>query len=194
MTKAHGIRRILIVGFRKSQSLRREEIKAIANPRESKPVKQKIEKLAKLAGLSSIEVVRVELESVSPYVSNSKNAPSIWVPDKELQVGGFRLFSRDSLVEENTNLMPGCLVFPLSFISIAATESGDVFALDCETGNVLSLSHEKYNPDSISPGWNETFTDFLPDIPINRENVIRTAERSFVNLDSFYDSLILSCR
>ena len=44
---------------------------------------------------------------------------------------------------------------------------------------VYVLSHERYSDGGIFQGWNKGSTAFLPDLPINRTNIIKTAEEPF---------------
>lgn len=111
------------------------------------------------------------------------------LPQREIRCGEFRLLGHDSVVEESVNLLPGCLVVGLGFIPIGATSGGNIYVLDCESGKVFEISHEKYNKASISPGWKPDFSAFLPDVPITRENVINTAEQVFDDVGQFLEFL-----
>jgi len=111
------------------------------------------------------------------------------LPGLGIQCGEVRLLGASDVLEESVNLLPGCLVAGLGFIPIGRTHGGDIFVLDCESGKVYELSHEKYNKDSISPGWRSDFSDFLPDVPITRENVIGTAEETFDEVGRFLEFL-----
>lgn len=110
--------------------------------------------------------------------------PSLGIP-----CGGVRLLGAGDVLEESVHLLPGCVVARLGFIPIGRTHGGDVYALDCESGKVYELSHEKYNRDFISPGWMPDFSGFLPDVPITRENVVGTAEETFDELGQFLEFL-----
>lgn len=111
------------------------------------------------------------------------------IPSLEIRCRESRLLGTCDVVEESVNLLPGCLVARLGFIPVGTTCGGDIYALDCESGKVYELSHEKYSRTSISPGWKRDFSDFLPDLPITRENVINTAEQIFNDIGQFLDFL-----
>lgn len=112
------------------------------------------------------------------------------VPAIDVIVHGVRFMGPESVLLENTELIPGCYVSPFGFVAFASLESGEVFVVEASSGAVFLLSTEKYeSPDEISPGWNEAHTDFLPDVPISSDNIKATASTSF---DSIHDFLVAS--
>lgn len=157
-------------------------------------MKSTLRRLADRVGMDSVQLCSADLEGIltnSDSIVNYEAGLYLaeCVPNRQLTLGDFRILGVKELREENLELMPGYLVSPLGFICIASTAGGDAFAVDCETGKVYLLSHDKYNEGTISPGWNENHSGFLPDIPINRENIIATADREYDDIREFLDFL-----
>lgn len=164
------------------------------NKRLMSTLQDQVERLGNRHGMSPVEFASFDYASlfegeefpvcydVSVYFSEA-------VPSREIRCGGLRLLGVGDITEESVNLLPGYLVAELGFIPIGASSGGDVYALDCTSGKVYELSHDKYNESSISPGWKPDFSGFLPDLPITRENVISTADRSFEDVGEFLDFL-----
>lgn len=157
-------------------------------------LRNKVESLARRFGSVQSEFGSFECESLlkSADVQISYDASTYLadaLPCLGIQCGEVRLLGASDVLDESSSLLPGCVVARFGFIPIGRTHEGDIYALDCESGKVYELSHEKYNRNSISPGWMSDFSDFLPDVPITRENVIGTAEETFDEVGQFLEFL-----
>ena len=109
----------------------------------------------------------------------------------DLQIDSVRLLGKHNVMEEAFNLIPGCKVLEFGFIPIASTDSGDIYVVDYRTGKVFELSHEKYNLDSICPGWKSDYSGFMEDIPITQINIIKTACHSFSEVEKFLNWMLV---
>lgn len=108
------------------------------------------------------------------------------LPEKDVTVHGVRFLGPQSVRAENTELIPGCFVAPFGFVVFASLESGEVFAVELSSGEIYLLPTEEYESvDTISPGWNEARTDFLPDLPITIENIRGTSSVTFDSISRF---------
>jgi len=149
-----------------------------------------LQKIAALTGQGAVAFGRFDVSQLRPGGFNSL-APSVTeffashVPTTDLALDHVRILSGKSLIEENRDCIPSCFCTPYGFITIASGVSGDAFAFDVTDGKVYLLSHEKYEADGIQSGWNADHTDFLPPLPIDRENIIKTSEGSWDSLSDF---------
>ena len=108
------------------------------------------------------------------------------LPATDVIAHGVRFMGPESVALENNELIPGCHVNPFGFVAFASLECGDVFVVEASTSIVLLLSPEKYeSPETISPGWNEAHTDFLPDVPISADRIKATASEAFDSIPPF---------
>jgi len=108
------------------------------------------------------------------------------VPASDYAIGGVRVHGRESMVLENTELVPGCMVSPHGFLAFASTEGGDVFVMETPTSEVFLLPHDLYEPNGmISGGWNENCTAFLPSLPVTPDNIKASCVGSLGHLGRF---------
>ncbi len=114
------------------------------------------------------------------------------VPTTSLNFGNFNLLSTVDLDFHNSELIPSCCIAPHGFITIACTQSGDCYSVDISTGIVYLISHDKFEGDSIQPGWNSDYTAFLPALPITRENIISIADDEIPDLETALEFLVSS--
>ncbi len=146
--------------------------------------------LARLATLGS-----VSFGAFDPTVlfagASFEFAPSVTeffatcIPSAKLDLDLFRIFSATEITSDNQDFIPSVFCAPHGFITISTDSCGDAFAVDVTTGKVFHLSHEKYEADGIEPGWNADNTDFLPTLPITRENIINTSEDRWDSITDF---------
>lgn len=140
---------------------------------------------------SSCGIVRTNKFNVSAFVSDAQPNHEVTryfacLPEKDVIIHGVRFMDPQSVMMENTELIPGCFITPHGFVAFASLESGEVFAIELSSGEIYLLPTEKYeSADTISPGWNETRTDFLPDLPMTAENIKGTASVTFDSIRSF---------
>ena len=92
----------------------------------------------------------------------------------------------------NVNINFPCdRLIPHGFVTFATLADGDVFAMDVADGMVYQISHDLYDSEcGISQGWNYDCSAFLPDLPITRDNIIKTAKRRFGSIDKYLEHLL----
>jgi hypothetical protein len=144
-----------------------------------------IAKLWGKEGVASLPPERIRLiqsEQLSENVIYYLNL----IPVNDYWMNGIRFLCSESIAMENSELVPGCYIRPHGFLVIATLRSGDVFAVELSSEMVYLISTEKYeSPGVICLGWNDTYTDFLPDIPVSVVNIKATSTLSFDSLLSF---------
>jgi hypothetical protein len=98
--------------------------------------------------------------------------------------------SRQDIANVNHNF-PCDRIVCHGFVTFASLCDGDVVAMDVTDGAVYHISHDKYDSDGgISQGWNHGCSALLPDLPITREHIIKTAERCLGPIDEHLDQLL----
>lgn len=114
------------------------------------------------------------------------------LPEEDAVLYGVRFMGPPSILMENTELIPGCFISRFGFVVFASLECGDVFAVELASGEVCLIPTGKYeSAETISPGWNEARSDFLPDLPMTLETIKDTADATFGSISQFL-SLSLS--
>jgi hypothetical protein len=98
------------------------------------------------------------------------------IPSETVDLGMIRILSPTHLLQENTDLIPGCRVANHGFITFAATDCGDSISVDLVTGYVYLILTDKFDGEMIAPGWKPDYTGFLDRIPITRDNIIASCQ------------------
>jgi len=108
------------------------------------------------------------------------------VPDSPIDLGSFTILDESGIRQENSDLIPGCHIFQHGFVAFARESCGDVIAADLGTGRVYWISHEKYEGESIEPGWKPDMSGFADPLPIDANNIIKTADMAFESIVAFF--------
>ena len=156
-------------------------------------MKRMILELAALADLSSIRFNPFDPATLCPDVVIDPAVANYFaecVPASDIDLEVVTILSPQGIEMENREMIPGCRCSPHGFITIARDMGGDSFSVDITDGKIYEISHGKFGKKSISPGWNTDHTAFLPDIPINRANIIATAEETLDSIEEF----LIHCR
>lgn len=93
------------------------------------------------------------------------------MPQEEVEIGNLVFYPLSRILQENNDYVPGCIIKPFGFVTIASTLDGDAFALDITTddGQVYQCSHSLISEDGMSFYAKKTMVHY----ELNYENIIK---------------------
>lgn len=149
--------------------------------------------LAKLAHLAGQDSVRLGAFDPSTLFGDAPHefAPVAreyfgeCVPHATLDLNFHRILADEDIRAENQDLIPSYFCVPHGFITIATDLGGNAYSVDVTDGKVYHLSHDTYESDGIHPGWNSDHTEFLPPLPVSRQNIINTSKGFWESIPEF---------
>lgn len=104
------------------------------------------------------------------------------MPQEEVDLGDCVLYSLSRILAENNDYVPGCIIKPFGFVTIASTPDGDAFALDITKpkGHVYQCSHSLISEDGMS-----FYADEMVHLDLNYENIIKCSYDTDNNFSDF---------
>lgn len=93
------------------------------------------------------------------------------MPQEEVEINNLVFYPLSRIVAENNNYVPGCIIRPFGFITIASTLDGDAFAIDISDseGHVYQCSHSLISEDGMSFYAKKTMVHY----DLTYENIIK---------------------
>ncbi len=93
------------------------------------------------------------------------------MPQEDVVIGNLAFYPLSRILAENSDHVPGCIIKPYGFVTIASTLDGDAFAIDTTSpeGHVYQCSHSLITEDGISFYAKKTMVHY----ELNRENIIK---------------------
>ena len=93
------------------------------------------------------------------------------MPQEEVEIGNTVFYPLSRILAENSDYVPGCIIKPFGFITIASTPDGDAFAIDIigDEGNVYQCSHSLISEDGMSFYAKKTMVHY----ELNYDNIIK---------------------
>lgn len=93
------------------------------------------------------------------------------MPQVEVEIGNLLFYPLSRILQENNDYVPGCIIKPFGFITVASTLDGDAYAIDItsDEGNVYQCSHSLISEDGMSFYAKKTMVHY----DLNYDNIIK---------------------
>ena len=93
------------------------------------------------------------------------------MPQEEVEIGNLVFYPLSRILQENNDYVPGCIIKPFGFVTIASTLDGDAFAVDITNSeaHVYQCSHSLISEDGMSFYAKKTMVHY----ELNYENIIK---------------------
>ncbi len=104
------------------------------------------------------------------------------MPQEEVDLGDCVLYPLSRILAENSDYVPGCIIKPFGFVTIASTPDGDAIALDITKpkGHIYQCSHSLISEDGMS-----FYADEMVHLDLNYENIIKCSYDARPNFCEF---------
>lgn len=93
------------------------------------------------------------------------------MPQDEVEIGNLVFYPLSRILQENNDHVPGCIIRPFGFVTVASTLDGDAFAVDITSpeAHVYQCSHSLLSEDGMSFYARKTMVH----LDLNYENIIK---------------------
>lgn len=95
------------------------------------------------------------------------------MPQEEVEIGNLVFYPLSRILQENNDYVPGCIIKPFGFVTIASTLDGDAFAVDITSSeaHVYQCSHSLISEDGMSFYAKKTMVHY----DLNYDNIIKSS-------------------
>lgn len=92
------------------------------------------------------------------------------MPQDEVEIGNFVFYPLSRILQENSDRVPGCIIKPFGFVTIASTLDGDAFAVDITSpeAHAYQCSHSLLSENGMSFYAKKTMVH----LDLNYDNII----------------------
>lgn len=95
------------------------------------------------------------------------------MPQEEVEIRNLVFYPLSRILAENSDYVPGCIIKPFGFVTIASTLDGDAFAVDITSPecHVYQCSHSLISEDGISFYAKKAMVHY----DLNHENIAKSS-------------------
>lgn len=101
------------------------------------------------------------------------------MPQEEVEIGNLVFYPLSRILQENNDYVPGCIIKPFGFITVASTLDGDAFAVDITSpeAHVYQCSHSLLSEDGMSFYAKKTMVH----LDLNYDNIVKCSIKTAKN-------------
>ena len=101
------------------------------------------------------------------------------MPQAEVEIGNLVFYPLSRILQENSDYLPGCIIKPFGFVTVASTLDGDAFAVDITSpeAHVYQCSHSLLSEDGMSFYAKKTMVH----LDLNYDNIIKCSIKTAKN-------------